>query len=71
VRSIGGVNGFEGFQFAMALTLAVSPFAACESAPEETDPRTDIQFVQMTTVQPVRPSSSTKECANAVGLLNA
>ena len=36
--------------------LAALTFAACESAPEETDPRTDIQFVQMTTVQPVRPA---------------
>jgi multidrug efflux pump subunit AcrA (membrane-fusion protein) len=36
--------------------LAALTFAPCESAPEETDPRTDIQFVQMTTVQPVRPA---------------
>jgi RND family efflux transporter MFP subunit len=41
--------------FVLALTIAALGFAGCESA-HQSDPRTDIQFVQVATVQSAGPS---------------
>jgi RND family efflux transporter MFP subunit len=43
------------FIFALALSIAALSFAACESA-RESDPRTNLQFVQVATVQSAGPT---------------
>ena len=43
------------FHFVLALTIAALGFAGCESA-HQSDPTTDIQFVQVATVQSAGPS---------------
>ena len=49
------LKALKTFNFALALSIAALSFAACEST-RESDPRTNLQFVQVATVQSAGPA---------------